>query len=89
MQLLQELGLIKIRASGNQKYRYALLVHPGFAIERFRKQNGVIDEGWWSAYVARRQETKEKPYSSLQALRSNRKRSKKGQHRKRGQPSKP
>jgi len=62
MQLLAKLGLIKIQPSGNQKYRYVLLVHPGLAIEKFHRQAGVIDANWWSAYVARRQETKESSY---------------------------
>jgi hypothetical protein len=62
MQLLAKLGLIKIQSSGNQKYRYVLLVHPSLVIEKLRKQGDVIDESWWSAYVARRQETKESSY---------------------------
>jgi hypothetical protein len=62
MQLLAKLGLIKIQPSGNQKYRYILLVHPSLVIEKLHKQGGVIDGNWWSAYVARRQETKESSY---------------------------
>lgn len=65
MQLLAKLGLIKIQASGNQQYRYVLLVHPSLVIEKLRKQDRrgeVIDGNWWSAYVARRQETKESSY---------------------------
>ena len=62
MQLLAKLGLIKIQPSGNQKYRYILLVHPSLVIEKLHKQGDVIDGNWWSAYVARRQETKESSY---------------------------
>lgn len=62
MQLLAKLGLIKIQPSGNQQYRYILLVHPSLVIERLYKQGDVINGNWWSAYVARRQETKESSY---------------------------
>lgn len=62
MQLLAKLGLIKIQPSGNQQYRYVLLVHPSLVIEKLHKQGGVINGNWWSAYVARRQETKESTY---------------------------
>jgi hypothetical protein len=59
MQLLSKLGLIKIRPSGNQKYRYVLLVHPGVVIDQLRNQGDTISEAWLTAYVARRQEIKE------------------------------
>jgi hypothetical protein len=68
MQLLEKLGLIKIRSSGNQKYRYVLLVHPSLAIEKFRRQSGIIDGNWWTAYIARRQETKESSYEKPKAI---------------------
>jgi len=62
MQLLSTLGLIKIRPSGNQKYRYVLLVHPGVVIDELRKKEGTVSEPWWTAYIARRQEIKETPH---------------------------
>ena len=62
MQLLADLGLIKIQPSGNQKYRFVLLVHPSLAIEKLKKRPDVVDGSWWNAYVARRQETKESSY---------------------------
>ncbi len=63
MQLLKKLGLIKVRPSGNQQYRFVLLVHPGAFIDELRKTDGAVPEPWWTAYVARRQETKETPYA--------------------------
>jgi hypothetical protein len=59
MRLLGELGLIKVRASGNQKYRYVLLIHPGKVVDDLRKREDIVSEPWWTAYVARRQEIKE------------------------------
>jgi hypothetical protein len=69
MQLLSRLGLIKIRSSGNQKYRYVLLVHPWVVIDELRKRPEIVGENWWAAYVARRQETKETPPEQRKAKR--------------------
>lgn len=61
MRLLEELGFIKIKARGNQKYRYVLLVHPLYAVEQLRTKN-LVDENWWSTYTTRRMEAKETSY---------------------------
>jgi hypothetical protein len=61
MDLLLKLGLIKVKGSGIQKYRYVLLVHPAYVIEQFVKASKV-DERWLNAYEARRLEAKESTY---------------------------
>jgi len=50
------------RTWSSKRYRYVLLVHPGLVVEELRKRDGIVSENWWSAYAARRQETKETPH---------------------------
>jgi hypothetical protein len=65
MRLLEELGFIRTKKIGNQRYRYVLIVHPCTAIERL-KQKGLVDVGWKEAYRARQMETKEESFQERQ-----------------------
>jgi hypothetical protein len=58
MRLLEELGFIKSRHVGNQRYRLVLLVDPLSAVADLRRHNRVA-EPWWEAYLLRLMETKE------------------------------
>jgi hypothetical protein len=61
MKLLETLGFIKSKQSGNQRYKYVLLVHPTKVIYGLH-QKKLIPENWWSTYRARQIETKEATY---------------------------
>jgi hypothetical protein len=61
MKLLENLGFIRIKPIGNQKYRYVLIVHPSVAVERLRSKNLVSSE-WLDVYRSRQMETKEESY---------------------------
>jgi hypothetical protein len=63
MDLLAELGFIKLKGSGLQKYRYVLLVHSAYLVEQLAK-DGKLDESWHTAYVARQLEAKESKYDN-------------------------
>jgi hypothetical protein len=62
MALLEDLGFIKTKKSGNQQYKYAFLVHPTAVVEKL-KQQGKIDSNWLSTYQIRQLETKEPSYA--------------------------
>ena len=62
MALLEELGFIKTKKSGNQQYKYTLLVHPTAVVEKL-KQQGKVDAQWLTTYEIRQIETKEASYA--------------------------
>ncbi len=64
MKLLSDLGFIKSTGSGNQKYRYVLLVHPTIVVQKLR-DSGKIDESWWQTYRQRQIESKERSFDKL------------------------
>ncbi len=64
MKLLVDIGLIKSIGSGNQKYKYVLLVHPTLVVKRLFDE-GKIDAHWWNTYRQRQIETKERTYDQL------------------------
>jgi hypothetical protein len=64
MKMLEQLGFIKSSASGNQQYRYVVLVHPSVAVQRLRDA-GQIDDIWWGTYRQRQIENKEATYEKL------------------------
>lgn len=66
MRLLVDLGFIKFQKSGNQQYRYVLLVHPTIVVKQLY-DDGRIDEAWWDTYRQRQIETKERTYDQLMA----------------------
>jgi hypothetical protein len=68
MRLLEKLGFIETKQSGNQKYRYVLIVHPAIPIERLHAE-GKVNDAWWNAYTARRIDTKEAFPPAAQAVR--------------------
>jgi hypothetical protein len=67
MKLLEDLGFIKSSASGNQQYKYVLLVHPTIAVQRLQEAK-KISPSWWSTYRARQIEATEAPYEKLMKL---------------------
>lgn len=58
MKVLEDLGFIRTRQIGNQRYKYVLIVHPTVAIQRLYEANKISPQ-WWDAYRARQIETKE------------------------------
>ncbi len=54
----EELGFIKSKQVGNQRYKLVLLVDPLNAVAELRKKDRV-PESWWEAYLLRLMETKE------------------------------
>jgi hypothetical protein len=67
MQILQQLGLIKSKHVGNQRYKLVLLVDPVLAVANLRKE-GRVPEQWWEAYVLRLMETKEANAERLERI---------------------
>ncbi len=64
MLLLEKIGLIKSRKSGNQRYNHVLLVHPTIVVKKLY-DDGKIDQLWWDTYRQRQIETKERTYDQL------------------------
>jgi hypothetical protein len=62
MNLLEELGFIKTKEVGNQRYKYVMLVHPSVVIENLRQKN-KIDQRWYDTYRTRQIEIKEPSYA--------------------------
>lgn len=58
MKKLEEIGFIRIQKVGNEAYKYVAIVHPTTAVQKLRDKKLVSDD-WWSAYFARKLETKE------------------------------
>jgi hypothetical protein len=69
MQLLEDLGFIKSRRIGSQRYKLVLIVDPIAAVTGLRKEGRVPDE-WWEAYRLRLLETKEADVDYLGQLAS-------------------
>jgi hypothetical protein len=65
--LLQELGFIKSKQVGNQRYRLVLVVDPSVAVGHLRSQ-GLVPDSWWEAYLLRMSETKEADQERLESL---------------------
>jgi hypothetical protein len=70
MAKLAELGFIKVAGSGSQPYKYILLMHPTTVLERLRNE-GKLDEKWWSAYISRKAETRELTYAEREEIKAN------------------
>lgn len=64
MQLLAQLGFIKSKRSGNQQYKYVLLVHPTIVVRNLHDA-GKIDPLWWDTYTQRQIETKQLSYDAI------------------------
>jgi hypothetical protein len=64
MKLLEKLGFIKTSGSGNQQYKYVLLVHPTVAVKKLLEK-GLASKGWWETYRQRQIEATEAPYEKL------------------------
>jgi hypothetical protein len=64
MKILEELGFIKSKESGNQQYKYVLLVHPTVAVQRLHEK-GLVPTKWWETYRPRQIEATEAPYEKL------------------------
>ena len=62
MKLLEANGFIKTQASGNQQFKYVLLVHPTAVIEKLSAE-GKIDPHWFTTYQTRQIETKERSFA--------------------------
>jgi hypothetical protein len=67
MVLLQELGFIKSKHVGNQRYKLVFVVDPLVAIARLRK-TGKVPDSWWEAYTLRLMETKEADAERLERI---------------------
>ncbi len=61
--LLEKHGFIKVHGSGNQEFKYVLLMHPTSIVERLRGEN-KLDKHWLQTYMTRQLETKEEPYEA-------------------------
>lgn len=70
MILLEKLGFIRCKGFGNHRYKYVLVVHPVFAVERLR-QKGLVEHSWYDAYTARQIETTEESYASREKRNKN------------------
>jgi hypothetical protein len=57
----RDLGLIKVKQIGNQRYKYVLLVHPTVAIQKLYEA-GKIRKDWWEAFRARQIQTREERF---------------------------
>ena len=64
MKILEELGFIKSKQSGNQQYKYVLLVHPTIAVQRLYDA-GRVPKIWLETYRPRQIEATEAPYEKL------------------------
>lgn len=67
MMVLQELGFIKSKHVGNQRYKLVFVVDPLVAINKLRVAGKVADS-WWEAYLLRLMETKEADPERLQRI---------------------
>jgi hypothetical protein len=67
IQLLEELGFIRTKQIGNQRYKLLLVVDPITAVTELRKKGRVADE-WWEAYCLRLLETKEADTEQLEQM---------------------
>jgi hypothetical protein len=63
MKLLEKLGFVRVKAIGNQKYKYVLIVHPTAVVESLKAKNLVGSE-WLDVYRSRQIETKEESYEA-------------------------
>jgi hypothetical protein len=63
MFLLEKNGFIRISSSGNQRFKYVLLIHPTAVVEKLRSENKV-DQHWLNTYKTRQIETKENTFES-------------------------
>ncbi|HEV8239887.1 MAG TPA: hypothetical protein VGS57_11015 [Thermoanaerobaculia bacterium] len=52
VQALTNAGFIEIRAKGNRKFGYILLLHPAAVVAKLRQQ-GKIADAWWTLYQQR------------------------------------
>lgn len=64
MKILEDLGFIKSKESGNQQYKYVVLVHPTIAVQRLYEK-GKVPRKWWETYRPRQIEVTEAPYEKL------------------------
>lgn len=58
MKILVKNGFIRVEKSGNEPYKFVALIHPVAVVQKLRDEGKVPDE-WWSAYIARKLDTKE------------------------------
>lgn len=61
MMILEEIGFIRTMRIGNQRYKYAAIVHPTTAIQDLRDQ-GRISENWWRTYIDNKRASGELTY---------------------------
>jgi hypothetical protein len=61
MEILEETGFIRTVKIGNQRYKYAAIVHPTTAVQGLRRQNR-ISETWWRAYLENKRASGEKTF---------------------------
>jgi hypothetical protein len=67
MRTLERMGFIKIKAIGNQLFKYVLIVHPTTAVGRLRN-DGKVPDKWWDAYRDRQIQIKEPSFDEHQRL---------------------
>jgi hypothetical protein len=67
MLLLQELGFIKSKHVGNQRYKLVFIVDPLVAVTRLQRA-GKVPDSWWEAYLLRLMETKEADSERLERI---------------------
>jgi hypothetical protein len=58
MKVLEHLGFIKARKTGNRQYGVVLLVHPTLIVQRLHEK-GQLPKNWWETYRGRQLENKE------------------------------
>jgi hypothetical protein len=83
MELLENLGFIKSKRIGNQKYKLLLVVNPIFAVSELREK-GRVPEEWWEAYTLRLMETKEADLDQLDRIIAKTESDRNGRGRKKG-----
>jgi hypothetical protein len=67
MLLLHELGFIKSKHVGNQRYKLVFVVDPFVVVARLREA-GKVPDSWWEAYTLRLLETKEVDLERLERV---------------------
>ena len=61
MNILEDLGFIRTKQIGNQRYKYVLILHPTAVVQRLYERKKIPSQ-WWDTYRARQIETKEYLY---------------------------
>ena len=65
MKILEDLGFIRTKQIGNQRFKYVLILHPTVVIQHLYETKKITMQ-WWETYRARQIETKEARFEERQ-----------------------